>query len=101
MKVAVVDAGRAVDSPASLDASHAGSPPAPGGPPDDHGGARAPAAPSPRPARRMRLAASFAPEAGPQRFSGPVRMAIMVGAPLTLWGLVIVGVGAVAHAIGA
>lgn len=65
--------------------------------------ARAGAAPAASPVHDhlARLEASFAETAGPPPFPRSVRLAIMVGAPVALWALVILAVGAVAHAVGA
>lgn len=47
------------------------------------------------------LQASFADDDGPPPYSRRVRLAIMVGAPAALWGLVIMSIGALARAAGA
>lgn len=64
-------------------------------------GAEAAAAVSPVHEHLARLEASFAADPGPAPYPPAVRLAIMVGAPAALWGLVIVGVGAFARAVGA
>ena len=47
-----------------------------------------------------RLQASFAEVEGPPPYPRAVRVAIMVGAPAILWGLVIASIGALARVAG-
>ena len=64
-------------------------------------GPQAAAVDSPVHERLALLHASFAEVEGPPPYSRAVRMAIMVGAPAALWGLVLISIGALARVAGA